>query len=149
MCPQGGRPLCHVPPSNVPRVRRLPARRFSVGERQAAISTDPFMNSVSAIRVFNIAEDPREMLEVRPAATGLRSGVLCATTLACCDRTAQGVLCATTLAVAVGKAACCTEVLHGSQPWERRTQHAPGGPPRTDAAPLHTTAPPAAADGAG
>ncbi|PSC70882.1 eukaryotic translation initiation factor 3 subunit I-like [Micractinium conductrix] len=39
-----------------------PARacKFSVGERMAAISTDPFMNNVSAIRVFNIAEDLSE-----------------------------------------------------------------------------------------
>ncbi|PRW45076.1 Eukaryotic translation initiation factor 3 subunit I [Chlorella sorokiniana] len=45
-----------------------PARacKFSVGERQAAISTDPFMNSVSAIRVFNIAEDPRDMQQTGP-----------------------------------------------------------------------------------
>ena len=36
------------------------AARFSVGERLAAISTDPFMNSVSAIRLFDIAADPEE-----------------------------------------------------------------------------------------
>jgi hypothetical protein len=36
------------------------AARFSVGERLAAISTDPFMNSVSAIRMFDIAADPAE-----------------------------------------------------------------------------------------
>lgn len=53
-----------------------PARacKFSVGERQAAISTDPFMNSVSAIRVFNIAEDPRDMLQVGAGQGGWRSG---------------------------------------------------------------------------
>ena len=36
-----------------------PARacRFSVGERMAAVSTDPFMSSVSAIRLFNIAPE--------------------------------------------------------------------------------------------
>ena len=46
-----------------------PARacKFSVGERLAAISTDPFMNSVSAIRVFNIAEDIPSMQQVRGA----------------------------------------------------------------------------------
>lgn len=39
-----------------------PARacRFSVGEKLAAVSTDPFMNSVSTIRLFNIAADPAE-----------------------------------------------------------------------------------------
>lgn len=56
----------------------MPARRFSVGERQAAISTDPFMNSVSAIRVFNIAEDPREMLEVRRAVVTVQVCCECA-----------------------------------------------------------------------
>ena len=39
-----------------------PARacRFSVGEKLAAVSTDPFMNSVSTIRLFNIAANPAE-----------------------------------------------------------------------------------------
>lgn len=39
-----------------------PARavKFNVGESQAAISTDPFMSAVSAIRVVNIAADPAE-----------------------------------------------------------------------------------------
>ncbi|KAI3426446.1 hypothetical protein D9Q98_008813 [Chlorella vulgaris] len=36
------------------------ASKFSVGEKLAAVSTDPFMNSKSAIRFFRIAEDPRE-----------------------------------------------------------------------------------------
>lgn len=46
-------------PTNTP-CPHLPCRRFSVGERMAAFSTDPFMNAVSAIRIFNIAEDPAE-----------------------------------------------------------------------------------------
>lgn len=36
------------------------AVKFSVGERLAALSTDPFMESMSAIRIVNIAEDPAE-----------------------------------------------------------------------------------------
>jgi translation initiation factor 3 subunit I len=36
------------------------AARFSVGEKLAAVSTDPFMNSVSTIRIFNIAADPAD-----------------------------------------------------------------------------------------
>ena len=33
------------------------AVKFSIGERMAALSTDPFMNSVSSIKIVNIAED--------------------------------------------------------------------------------------------
>lgn len=64
-----------------------PARacKFSVGERQAAISTDPFMNSVSAIRVFNIAEDPRDMLQVGAGGVTLRVELVC--TCGCCRGT--------------------------------------------------------------
>lgn len=36
------------------------AVRFSVGEQLAAMSTDPFMQSVSAIRLIRIADDPDE-----------------------------------------------------------------------------------------
>lgn len=39
------------------------AAKFSVGERLAAVSTDPFMNSVSAIRIFSIADSPAEQSE--------------------------------------------------------------------------------------
>lgn len=48
-----------------------PARacRFSVGEKLAAVSTDPFMNSVSTVRLFSIAAEPEEQSdeEVRRA----------------------------------------------------------------------------------
>lgn len=36
------------------------AAKFSVGEQLAAVSTDPFMNSVSTIRIFNIEADPAD-----------------------------------------------------------------------------------------
>lgn len=50
------------------------ACKFSVGERMAAISTDPFMNSVSAIRVFNIAENVEDMQQVGWAGWWCRQG---------------------------------------------------------------------------
>lgn len=52
------------------------AVKFSVGERMAALSTDPFMNSVSAIRLVNIAEDPADQSdEVLRTLTGPRGRI--------------------------------------------------------------------------
>lgn len=39
------------------------AVRFAVGDRLAAVSTDPFMQSISAIRIFNIAENIEEQTD--------------------------------------------------------------------------------------
>jgi translation initiation factor 3 subunit I len=39
------------------------AVRFNVGDTMAAVSTDPFMNSVSAIRLLKIADDVTEQTE--------------------------------------------------------------------------------------
>jgi CRP-like cAMP-binding protein len=39
------------------------AVKFSVGERMAALSTDPFMNSVSTIRLVNIAEHAEDQTD--------------------------------------------------------------------------------------
>jgi translation initiation factor 3 subunit I len=36
------------------------AVKFSVGEKLAALTTDPFMNSVSGVHIVNIAEDPAD-----------------------------------------------------------------------------------------
>jgi translation initiation factor 3 subunit I len=55
-----------------------PARavRFNIGENMAALSTDPFMNSLSAIRLVNIADDPREQSdEVVRSMTGPRGRI--------------------------------------------------------------------------
>ena len=52
------------------------AVKFSIGERQAALSTDPFMNSVSAIRIVNLAEDIEDQSdEVVRSLTGPRGRI--------------------------------------------------------------------------
>lgn len=57
---------------------REPCRavKFSVGEQMAALSTDPFMSTVSAIRLVNIAEDKSEQTdEVVQSFTGPRGRI--------------------------------------------------------------------------
>ena len=52
------------------------AVRYSVGEAQAAISTDPFMQSLSTIRIVNIAADPAQQSdEVVQTMTGPRGRI--------------------------------------------------------------------------
>jgi len=52
------------------------AAKFAVGEHMAALTTDPFMNEVSAIRIVNIAADPAEQsAEVVRSMTGPRGRI--------------------------------------------------------------------------
>ena len=52
------------------------AVKFNIGETQAALSTDPFMNNVSAIRIVNIAEDLEDQSdEVIRSITGPRGRI--------------------------------------------------------------------------
>lgn len=52
------------------------AVKFAVGERMAALSTDPFMNSVSTIRLVNIAENVEDQTdEVVRTLTGPRGRI--------------------------------------------------------------------------
>jgi len=52
------------------------AVKFSIGERMAALTTDPFMESVSAIRIVNIADDLADQTdEVIRSITGPRGRI--------------------------------------------------------------------------
>lgn len=52
------------------------AAKFAVGERMAALTTDAFMNAVSAIRIVDIAADPADQSgEVVRSITGPRGRI--------------------------------------------------------------------------